>query len=124
MADVKPYPVTVTGDLSDPPSRWVWLFKWLLTIPHYIVLIFLSMASFFATIYAGFAILFTGKYPRGVFDFNAGVLRWNWRVGFYSYQALGTDKYPPFNLDKGGYPADLDIEYPEKLSQGLVLIKW
>jgi hypothetical protein len=124
MADVKPYPVTVTGDLSDPPGRWVWIFKWLLVIPHYIVLAFLFVASFFVTIYAGFAILFTGKYPRGAFDFNVGVLRWWWRVGFYSYQALGTDKYPPFSLDKGGYPADLDVEYPEKLSQGLVLIKW
>jgi len=124
MADVKPYPVTVTGELSDPPGQWQWIFKWLLVIPHYIILGFLLIASVFATIYAGFTILFTGKYPRGIFDFNVGVLRWWWRVGFYSYQALGTDKYPPFSLDKGGYPADLDVEYPEKLSQGLVLIKW
>ena len=124
MADIKPYPVTVTGDLSDPPGRWVWIFKWLLIIPHLIVLYFLAIASFFATVYAFFVILFTGKYPRGVFDFNVGVLRWWWRVGFYSYMALGTDKYPPFSLDKGGYPADLDVEYPEKLSQGLVLVKW
>ena len=124
MADIKPYPVTVTGDLSDPPGRWVWIFKWLLIIPHLIVLYFLAIASFFATVYAFFVILFTGKYPRGIFDFNVGVLRWWWRVGFYSYMALGTDKYPPFSLDKGGYPADLDVEYPEKLSQGLVLVKW
>jgi hypothetical protein len=124
MADIKPYPVTLTGDLSDPPGRWVWIFKWLLVIPHYIVLFFLAIASFFATVYAFFVILFTGKYPRSVFDFNVGVLRWWWRVGFYSYQALGTDKYPPFSLDKGGYPAELDVAYPEKLDQGLVLIKW
>ncbi len=124
MADVKFYPVTVTGELLDPPGQWQWLFKWLLAIPHYIVLFFLTIAAFFATIYAFFAILFTTKYPRGIFDFNVGVMRWNWRVGFYTYQALGTDKYPPFSLDKGGYPADLDVEYPEKLSQGLVLIKW
>jgi hypothetical protein len=124
MADVKPYPVTLTGDLSDPPGRWVWIFKWLLVIPHYIVLFFLAIASFFATVYAFFVILFTGKYPRGIFDFNVGVLRWWWRVGFYSYQALGTDKYPPFSLDKGGYPAEFEVEYPEKLDQGLVLIKW
>jgi len=124
MADVKPYPVSVTGELSDPPGRWQWLFKWLLAIPHYIVLFFLTVAAFFATVYAFFAILFTGKYPRSIFDFNVGVMRWNWRVGFYTYQALGTDKYPPFSLEKGGYPADLDVEYPEKLSQGLVLVKW
>ncbi len=124
MADVKPWPMTLTGDLSDPPGRWVWIFKWLLAIPHWIVLAFLSIAQFFVTVYAFFAILFTGRYPRGAFDFNMGVLRWSWRVGFYTYQALGTDKYPPFTLDKGGYPADLDVEYPEKLSQGLVLVKW
>jgi len=71
-----------------------------------------------------FAILFTGKYPRSLFEFMAGTWRWSWRVSFYGYGALGTDKYPPFTLDKAAYPADFDIVYPEKLSQGLVLIKW
>ncbi len=74
---------------------------------------------------AFFAIVFTGKYPKGLFDFNVGVLRWTWRVGFYSYSALGTDKYPPFSLEPDpNYPAELDIPYPEKLSQGLIWIKW
>lgn len=124
MEDVKPYPVTVTGELSDPPGRWQWIFKWLLAIPHYIVLYFLSIIAFVVTVIAFFSILFTGKYPRSLFDFVAGFWRWNWRVGFYGYSALGTDKYPPFTMIKGGYPADFDIIYPEKLSQGLVLVKW
>ena len=77
------------------------------------------------TIVAFFAILFTGKYPRGIFDFNVGVMRWTWRVGFYGYEALATNKYPPFTLKSvEDYPADLHVDYPERLSKGLVLIKW
>jgi len=121
----KTYPVTLKGGLTLPPNRWLWLLKWLLTIPHYLCLIGLWIAFIVVWIIAFFAILFTAKYPKSLFEFNAGVLRWTWRVFFYSYQALGTDKYPPFSLDTDpDYPADLDIDYPEKLSRGLVLIKW
>ncbi len=119
------YPVSVRGELSAPPARGWWLLKWLLAIPHYIILAFLWVAFVVVCIIAFFAILFTGKYPKGLFTFNTGVLRWTWRVGFYSYSALATDKYPPFSLDPDDmYPADLSIEYPEKLSRGLVLVKW
>jgi Domain of unknown function (DUF4389) len=124
MADVKPYPVTVTGDLSDPPSRWQWIFKWLLLIPHYIVLYFLGIAAAVVSVIAWFAILFTGKYPKSLFDFVAGYLRWSWRVSFYGYNVLGTDKYPPFTLDKAPYPANFDVVYPEKLKNWMVLVKW
>jgi hypothetical protein len=121
----KAYPVTLKGEMTEMPSRWLWIFKCILFIPHIICLIGLGIASFFMTIIAFFAILFTGKYPKGLFDFNVGVLRWSWRVGFYSYSALGTDKYPPFSLEPDpNYPADLDIAYPEKLSRGLIWIKW
>jgi hypothetical protein len=118
------YPVELKGELSEPLSPALWLVKWLLIIPHIIVLAFLFVAFVVLTVIAFFAILFSGKYPRGIFDFNVGVLRWAWRVGFYSYSALGTDEYPPFTLKSTEYPADLTIEYPEKLTNWLVLFKW
>jgi hypothetical protein len=119
-----PYPVSIEGELDPGLSRWLWLVKWLLAIPHYIILFFLGIAYFILTIVAFFAILFTGRYPRGIFKFNVGVLRWYWRVAYYSYSALGTDQYPPFSLERRDYPANLEVEYPEQLSRGLVLVKW
>jgi Domain of unknown function (DUF4389) len=118
------YPLRLSGRLDDNLSRGLWLVKWLLAIPHYIILVFLGIAYFFVTVIAFFAIVITGKYPRTLFDFNVGVLRWSWRVGYYSYSALGTDRYPPFTLARTDYPAELDVDYPERLSRGLVLVKW
>src|SRR5487761_1997852 len=101
------YPVRLDGRLDPPLSRWRWIIKLILTV------------------LAAFAILFTGRYPRSIFNFTVGVMRWTWRVSFYSFSALATDRYPPFTLEPdSAYPASFDVDYPPRLSRGLVLVKW
>jgi hypothetical protein len=119
------YPVRVDAVLEDSVSRWRWLVKWVLVLPHYAVLVFLWLAFLVVSVVAFFAILATERYPRRLFDFNLGVLRWTWRVHYYAYGALGTDRYPPFTLaEVPDYPARLQVPYPERLSRRLVLVKW
>jgi hypothetical protein len=88
-----PYP-----DAKQGLNRWLPLVKWFLAIPHYIVLLFLGLAAIVCVIIAWFAILFTGRYPRGLFDFVEGVMRWTNRVTAYAF-ILVTDQYPPFRLN-------------------------
>src|SRR4051794_6667901 len=93
-----PYP-----DAKRDLNRWLPLVKWLLAVPHYIVLFFLYVIAVFMVIGAWFAILFTGRYPRGIFDFVEGVIRWHNRVVGYAF-ILVTDRYPPFSLSQREVP--------------------
>jgi hypothetical protein len=118
------YPARVHGRLDSQLGRWRWLVKWFLAMPHLVVLVFLWVAFCALTCVAFVSIAITGRYPRRIFDFNVGVMRWTWRVQFYAF-TLATDRYPPFSLrPDADFPADLDVDYPEHLSRGLVWVKW
>lgn len=125
MSGQEAYPVRVSAELDPHLSRWLWLVKWLLVLPHLVVLALLWLVFVVLSVVAMVAIATTGRYPRSVFDLNLGIMRWSWRVAYYSYGGLGTDRYPPFSLgEEPDYPAHLSIPYPEQLSRGLVLVKW
>ena len=112
-------------EIAYPPelNRWLPLVKWLLVIPHYFVLIFLGIGEFFVNVFAWFAVLFTGRFPRGAFDYLVGVQRWSYRV--YAYHMFMVDPYPPFSLDDDpNYPLRLEVEYPERIANWRPLVHW
>jgi len=118
------YPVVLEVDQpSEPMSRWLWIVKLLLAIPHLVVLGFLGIAVCFVLLAAWVMIIFTGRYPRSLFDFVVGVNRWSTRVSLYL--SLVTDRYPPFTMGEAAdYPVRLRVEYPEQSSRLLALFRW
>jgi len=116
------YPIRVEVQYPETLSRGLIFVKWLLAIPHFIILYFLQIAWSVVTLIAVFAILFTAKYPEGLFKFAVGYRRW--QLNAASYVLLLRDEYPPFTLDAGQYPAALEVDYPEQLNRFLPLIKW
>ena len=117
------YPTQLEGQMDPALSRGMWLVKWLLAIPHFVVLAILWSAFPVVVFASGAMILFTGRYPLALFEFVVGVLRWNWRVVFYATGVLATDHYPPFTLARTGFPATFDVTYPDRLSRWKVLVK-
>jgi Domain of unknown function (DUF4389) len=104
-------------------NRWLPLVKWLLVIPHLFILLFLGIGAFFVAVYAFFAVLFTGRWPRGAFDYLVGTFRWAFRVVAYFH--LMVDDYPPFTLaDVPSYPLRLNVEYPEHIDNWRPVVQW
>ena len=122
-APASDYPVNFEAERQAEYHRFLPLVKWLLAFPHYIALIFVGIGAFFALIGAFFAVLFTGSWPRGLFDFVAGTLRWGYRVS--AYVLLLTDEYPPFSLaEEPDYPVRIRIDYPEHIDNWRPLVHW
>ena len=119
------YPVQFDVGYQQEYSRWMPLLKWLLAIPHWFVLIFLGIGAFLGIIGAFFAVLFTGRYPEGIFNFVVGVFRWSMRVS--AYTLLLVDPYPPFSLDDDpNYPVRFNVDYPPdgKIARWRVFFAW
>ena len=116
------YPLRYDVDYPEELSRWLIFVKWLLAIPHTIILWALGVASGVIGFIAFFAILFTKRYPRGLFEFVVNVNRWSANV--LAYTGLFRDEYPPFSWEPGQYAVTYEVDYPEELNRWLPLIKW
>lgn len=116
------YPVTYSVEYPEELSRWLIFVKWLLAIPHLLILYALGVATGVVTFIAFFVILFTKRYPREFFDFVVNVNRWTENV--YAYVFLLRDEYPPFSWQRGRYAVTYEVAYPEELSRWLIFVKW
>ena len=117
------YPITFEVEYPERLSRWLIFVKWLLAIPHVIIISLFGYLIELTTFISWFAILFTGRYPRALFDL--ALLYWGWNSRVTSYLVLLRDEYPPFGEDAAGeYPVHVDIPYPERLSRLLIFVKW
>lgn len=117
------YPVRFDVEYPERLSRWKVLVKWLLAIPHFIIIYLLLIVAGVLQFIAFFAILFTKRWPRGLFDFTVQIYRWTANVYTYAL-LLQRDEYPPFSGEAGQYPVSLEVEYDENLSRWLIFVKW
>jgi hypothetical protein len=121
-ATASSYPLRYDVEYPERLSRWLIFVKWLLAIPHFLILYALGAVAYVIIFIAWFAILFTGRYPEGLFKFVVGIYRWN--ANLSAYLALMRDEYPPFSMEAGRYPVTLEMDYPERLSRWLIFVKW
>jgi len=117
-----PYPLRYDVQYPESLSRWLIFVKWLLAFPHFLIIYALLAVASVIEFIAFFAILFTKRYPRGLFDFVVNIYRWNANVS--AYVGLLRDDYPPFSWDPGKYPVTFEVDYPEQLSRWLIFFKW
>lgn len=117
------YPVHFDVEYPERLSRWKIFLKWLFAIPHFIIVVLLINVAGVLQFIAFFAILFTKKWPRGLFDFTVQIYRWTANVSAYALFLL-RDEYPPFSGDAGEYPVTLEVDYDENLSRWQIFVKW
>jgi Domain of unknown function (DUF4389) len=124
MAPPNPeYPIRLEVDYPDRLSRLLIFVKWLLAIPHFVVLWLLGIVTELLVIVCWFVVLITGRWPRGLFDFVVGFERWRMRVA--AYLLLQTDRYPPFSLaDDPSYPVRLEVDHPERIARWRPILNW
>jgi len=122
VAGAPGYPLRFDIEYPEQLSRWLIFIKWLLAVPHFLILYALGSVANVITFIAFFAILFTGRYPRGLFDFVVNIYRWQENV--FAYYALFRDEYPPFSWEPGKYPVTFEVEYSENLSRWMIFVKW